>query len=177
MFGFGGKVKRTKNGVEARKRNVKIEISRSGIKGYVKTGHVFLDKITNGLSNNSPFYVNIESRGLKEKIVEDAGFAIGLGLKKLSEDRGKDHASYIHSDGKGMCMFSLDISSEMRGSTIQVIGKPKEFDPKDLFAFFDSISQGMESEIKGVLNLGKKKTDEINFVSKAFAGSLKQMFG
>ncbi|NIO22509.1 MAG: hypothetical protein GTN38_00595 [Candidatus Aenigmarchaeota archaeon] len=175
MFGSGGKAKLTKDGAEARKGNVKVRISRSLNDKYVKTGNIFLDKIVNGLADHSPFSLVVESGGGREKILENSGFAIGLGLKKLSEKSGKDHASYIHSDGKRMCMFSLDLSGDMKGSTIQLVGKPREFDPNDLFLFFDSLSQGMESEISGVVNLGKQK-EEVEFVSKAFAGSLKEMF-
>jgi imidazoleglycerol phosphate dehydratase HisB len=176
MFLFGGGAKLTKEGVEARKGNVKVKISKSPKEKQIKTGHVFLDKIVNGLSGHSPFSVVIEPEGPKDKILEHSGFAIGLGLKRLMEVSGKRSASYIHSDGKRMCTFSFDLSGDMSGSTIQLIGKPKEFDPKDLFAFFDSLSQGMESEISGVISLGKRK-EEIEFVSAAFAGSLRQAFG
>jgi|GEM_PF-2004169 len=176
MFGLVGRAKLTKEGAEARKGDVKVKISKCSKEKYIKTGHVFLDKIVNGLSDHSPLSVIIESEGPKDKILENSGFAIGLGLKKLLEVSYKKFASYIHSDGKRMCTFSFDLSGDISGSTIQLIGKPKEFDPKDLFAFFDSLSQGMESEISGVINLGKGKK-EIEFVSLAFAGSLKQMFG
>ena len=174
---FCGSAKLMKEGVEARKREVKVRISRDERKEYVKTGNVFLDKIVNGLSDHSPFSLVVETSGSADKILEDSGFAIGLALKKLLEAGGKKSASYIHSDGSGVCTFSLDLSGEFRGSTIQLIGKPKEFDPNDLFVFFDCLSQGMDSEIKGVVNLGKRRKNEIEFVSAAFAGSLRQMFG
>jgi imidazoleglycerol phosphate dehydratase HisB len=176
MFGIGDRAKLTGKGAEAKRGNVKVKISKSPKEEYVKTGHVFLDKIVNGLSEHSPFSFVIESEGPGDKILEHSGFAIGLGLKRLMEVSGKRFASHIHSDGKRMCTFSFDLSGDIRGSTIQLIGKPKEFDTRDLFAFFDSLSQGMESEISGVINLGKRKK-EVEFVSAAFAGSLRQVFG
>ncbi|NIO21832.1 MAG: hypothetical protein GTN76_14160 [Candidatus Aenigmarchaeota archaeon] len=177
MFGFSGKARLTKDGVEAGKRNVRVKISKSSEEKQAKTGHVFLDKILNGLSVHSPFSMVIESKGTKDKLLENSGFAIGLGLKKLLEGSGKKSSSHIHSDGRAMCMFSFKLSGDMKGSTIQLIGRPKEFDPKDLFVFFDYLSQGMDSEISGIVNLAKRKGKEIEFVSEALGGSLKQMFG
>lgn len=174
---FGLRAKLTKEGVKVRKGNVSVKISKFSKEKYVKTGHVFLDKILNGLSAHSPFYFFIESKGSKDRILEDSGFAIGLGLKKLLEVSGKKSASYIHSNGKGVCMFSLNLSGNMRGSTIQLIGKPKEFDPEELFLFFDYLSQGMDSEISGVVNLAKKEGKEIEFITEALGGSLKRIFG
>ncbi len=178
MFGFGnGRAKLTKDGADARKGDVKIRISESGKRGYVKTGHVFLDKIVNGLSEHSPFFFETESKDPSDKIVENSGFAIGLGLKKLLEKRGKKSASYIHSDGKAMCMFNIGLSKDMSGSTIQLVGKAREFDPNELFAFFDSLSQGMGAEISGVVNIAKRKSGQAEFISEAFGKSLGEMFG
>jgi len=176
MFGFRREARLTEDGAEASKGKVRVEISRSPKEWNPKTGNAFLDRMIESFPDNSPFSVMIETGGQEDRILEDSGFAIGLGLKKLSGGSQKDQASYIHTDGKRMCMFSLNLSGDIKGSTIQLIGKPKEFDPKDLFVFFDSLSQGMESEISGVINLGKGKK-EIEFVSQAFGGSLRQMFG
>ncbi len=174
MFGFGKGAKFTKDGVEVRRRGIKVEISKVKREEDISTGNSFLDVFLRTLSTSSPLSIRVTSEG-SGNILKDSGFAIGLGLKKLLEKGGKKSACYVHSDGKRMCMFSLETSGDIRGSGIELIGRPKEFDPGDLFVFFDSLSQGMDAEVRGVINLGRGKK-EVEFVSEAFGFLLKQMF-
>ena len=174
MFGFGGGVKFTKEGVEVKRRGIKIEISKVKRQERISTGNSFLDIFLNTLSSSLPLSIRISSER-PESLLEDSGFAIGLGLKKLLEKGGSKSASYIHSDGKRMCMFSLETSGDLRGSGIEVIGRPRDFEPKDLFVFFDYLSQGMDAEIRGVINLGKGNKG-LEFISEAFGFVLKRIF-
>jgi len=104
------------------------------------------------------------------------GFAFGEGLRELHERRGtKFTSSLIRSDKKMTCMFAISVSKQLGEANIQIIGKP-EFDPDQLFAFFDGFSQGFVSEVNAVINMGKEK-NHLESVSKAFGDSLKEMFG
>ena len=138
----------------------------------VGSGLRFVDSIL----KNTNFNVEVSKEGPDNReMIENVGFALGEGLRKLYEKRkAKDSASLIRSDKKTMCMIAINARKQLGEANIQIIGKP-EFDPEYFFAFFDGFAQGFGSEINAVINLGKEK-NHMEIVSKSFASSLRQIF-
>ncbi|UCC91993.1 MAG: hypothetical protein JSV39_01900 [Candidatus Aenigmatarchaeota archaeon] len=152
---------------------IRISIDFSKKHDSVGSGLKFVDSIL----KNTNFSVEVSKEGPESReLIENVGFAFGEGLRKLHERRGaKFTSSLIRSDKKMTCMFAIHVLKQLGEANIQIIGKP-EFDPDQLFAFFDGFSQGFRSEVEAVINLGKEK-NHLESVSRAFAGSLGQMFG
>ncbi len=152
---------------------IRIAVDFSKKSESVNSGLIFVD----GVLKNTSFSVEISKEGLESRgLIENVGFALGECLRKLHEKRkGKDSGSFIHSGQKTMCMISINAGKRFGEANLQIIGKPK-FDPEHFFAFFDGFSQGFASEVNAVVNLGKGK-NHMELISKAFASSLKQIFG
>lgn len=151
---------------------IAISIDFSKNPESVGSGLKFVDSIL----KNTNFNIEISKEGPENReLIENVGFAFGEGLRKLYEKRGKKQSSsLIRSGKKMMCMFAVNAKKQLGEANIQIIGKP-EFDPEYFFAFFDGFAQGFGSEINAVINLGKEK-NHMEFVSKAFASSLREIF-
>lgn len=154
----------------------------------VKSGKSGLEFVDSLLYKMPDFCVKIEveevgSGAERAEIIKNAGFAFGEGLRKLIEKRkAKGCGSSIHSDEKAMCMFAISAGKQPGEANLQIIGTPERgFDPEHFFAFFDGLAQGMGVEISAVVNLGNAKgstkKSQMEFVSKTFASSLKQIIG
>jgi imidazoleglycerol phosphate dehydratase HisB len=178
----------TKEAVELERRSdgpngfrisVYISLSRNAkIVGASKTGLAVVDSVTGQMSG---FVVDIgihNPNADKAELVKNAGFALGEGLRKLIDKRkAKDSASFIQASGKAMCMFAINAKRQPGEANLQIIGTPERgFDPDHFFSFFDGLAQGMEAEVNAVVNFGDKNNGQADFISKTFAGSLKQIF-
>ncbi|MEE9323845.1 MAG: hypothetical protein V3U72_04870 [Candidatus Aenigmarchaeota archaeon] len=151
---------------------IRIAIDFSKNPESVKSGFQFVDS----LLKNTKFNIEISKEGADDlQSLENVGFALGEGLRKLHEKGGKKQSSSsIRSNRKMMCMFAINLKKQLGEANMQIIGKPK-FDHEQFFAFFDGFSQGFGSEINAVINLGKEK-NHMEFLSKAFGESLEQIF-
>jgi imidazoleglycerol phosphate dehydratase HisB len=151
---------------------IDLAIDFSKKPGPVDSGLAFVDS----LLKNTNFSVEISKQVLETReMIENIGFAMGEGLRKLHEKRkAKQSSSFIQSGEKRMCMIAIHVMKQPGEANLQIIGKP-EFDPEHFFAFFDGFSQGFRSEVNAVINLGKGK-NHLEFISKAFGSSIEQIF-
>ena len=159
---------------------IRVAIDLSKRPEALKSGLNFVDSF---LAKMPDFCVKIdteerEAGAEKAEIVKNVGFAFGEGLRKLIEKRkAKDSGSSIHSDGKAMCMFAISAKRQPGEANLQIIGAPgRGFDPQHFFAFFDGLAQGMEAEVDVAADFGKSKEKQMDFVSRAFADALEQVF-
>jgi len=144
-------------------------------KKSLKSGSEFTDSL---LREMTGFDIEVSGGRLENPMIaENTGLAVGRAFRELHRKvKGKEFSSHIHSDGKKMCMFAMNLrKDQMTGPDIRLIGEPS-FDTEYFFAFFDGFSRGLESEFSLVANLGKrKKESDIKFISKALDKSMKSL--
>jgi len=95
----------------------------------------------------------------------------------MDNKKAREFASSIQSEKDMMCMFAISTKKGFRGLNLQIMGEPREFDPEELFTFFNGVSNGMGSEINCVINLGRTRDNQLDVISKALGESVKKMIG
>lgn len=152
---------------------ISVSIDLLGSPESPGSGIIFVDSVL----SKAGFSVKVSKEGIENsRLLENVGFAIGEALRRLHEKRkARDTGSFIQAGRKNMCMFAINAKKQGGEANLQIIGKPK-FNAEHFFAFFDGFAQGFRSEVSAVVNVSESGRDHMDFVSKAFASSLGEIF-
>lgn len=153
--------------------SIKASVGPPGEQPVLDTKSDFVKSVMGNIKGIS---VKIRTDDLENPlVVKNIGQAFGEALARLHEFRkAGGTVSYVHTEDGMMGMFALSRKRGEGEADLQIIGET-DFDPEYFFAFFDGFAQGFKSDLSALVNFGGKKSGQLEFVSKAFAGAIGRM--